>query len=106
VIASGTLEPATAANVVSLKAAALGANGLAFGFGPAKAAEGVVCLVFAHLKHSLEAECAGFGGEEKVLHCHCFQCLCIGYNGIHALYARANVLYMMAFATNGVANGR
>jgi hypothetical protein len=41
-----------------------------------------------------------------VLHCHRFQCLCIGYNGVYALLARANVAYTMAFATNGAANGR
>jgi hypothetical protein len=41
-----------------------------------------------------------------MLHCHRFQCLCIGYNDIHALLSMAFTSHMMAFATNGVANGR
>jgi hypothetical protein len=73
--------------------------------GPAQLAEGLVCLVFAHRKHSLEAESAGFGGKEKVLHCHRIQCLCIGYSVIGILLAMLKASRMMAFATNGVANG-
>ena len=103
VMTGNALEAPARRDVVGLDTATARAHGLAFRFGPTKLAEGLVSLVLAHLENSLEAESAGGGGKEEVLHYHRIQCLCIGYSDNHALPSMAFVSYMMAFAMNGVA---
>lgn len=66
-MAANVLELTAGADVVGLDAVALEADRLAIGFRPTKLAEGPIVRVVAHLD-LLEAQGAGCGGEEKVLH--------------------------------------
>src|SRR3546814_14674960 len=80
-MAGNALEAAARGDVVGLGAIATRTHSLAIVLRPTHFAERLVSLVLAHLEHGLEAQCAGGGGEERVL---------------HAIVSSAYALYMMA----------
>ena len=89
VVTGGALEFAAGYKIVTFRAAATRADCFALCFGPAHLAKGLISHIFAHAEHGLEAECAGGGGEEKVL---------------HVIVSSAYALHMMATCT--LVNGK
>lgn len=67
-VAGNALELAARRDVVGLGATALGADRFAIVLRPTKLAERLVSLVLTHRENLLQAQGAGGGREEKVLH--------------------------------------
>jgi hypothetical protein len=62
-LASLALELTARLDLIAFGAAAAWAKGFPIRFRPAHLAKQIVSSIFAHLKHSLEGQCAGFCRE-------------------------------------------